>query len=339
MGRLSDEEYSDFTPNQKKTLMRKDRLLVIGANGQIGTVLTEALRNNFGVDNVITSDINAPQNDTGHFEKLDILDGQRLLELVKKYNITQIYHLAAILSASGEKNPRRTWEINMNGLFNVLDVAKDEKLDKVFFPSSIAVFGKTTPKFNTPQHTNLDATTIYGISKDAGESWCQYYFLRYGLDVRSLRYPGVISYQSMPGGGTTDYAVDIFHKAVQGMDFECFLKEDTMLPMIYMPDAVRATCELMEAPSEKIKVRTSYNLAAMSFTPAEITTAIQEHFPNFNISYKPDFRQEIADSWTASIDDTEARKDWGWNEEFDIQTMTSDMIFQLSKKYQKKELI
>ncbi len=319
--------------------MRKDRILVIGANGQIGTVLTAALREHYGNNNVIASDIRANNDDNSPFELLNILDGERLSEIVKTKKITQIYHLAAILSASGEKNPRKTWDINMNGLFNVLDVAKDHAIDKVFFPSSIAVFGKTTPKYDTPQHTILDATTIYGISKDAGESWCQYYFLKHGVDVRSLRFPGVISYQSMPGGGTTDYAVDIFHKAVQGQNFECFLEKDTMLPMIYMPDTIRATCELMDAPAEKIKIRTSYNLAAMSFTPQEIADEIKQHIPNFKISYKPDFRQAIADSWTATIDDSEARKDWGWKEAFDISKMTKDMIIQLGKKYQKKQMI
>jgi len=318
--------------------MRKEKILLVGANGQVGTVLTTALRELYGNDNVIASDIKESNYDNSPFELLNILDGERLSQIVKTHRITQIYHLAAILSASGEKNPRRTWDINMSGLFNVLDVAKEENIDKVFFPSSIAVFGKTTPKYNTPQHTILDATTIYGISKDAGESWCQYYFLKYGLDVRSVRYPGVISYQSLPGGGTTDYAVDIFHKAVQGMDFECFLEKDTMLPMIYMPDTIRATCELMEAPLENIKVRTSYNLAAMSFTPKEIATEIKQHISKFNISYKPDFRQAIADSWTATIDDSEARKDWGWKEEFDLAKMTKDMILQLGKKYPKEQI-
>jgi len=318
--------------------MRKNTILVVGANGQIGTVLTKSLREKFGNDNVIATDIRVQENPEGPTEILDILDGEKLAAIVKKYKATQIYHLAAILSASGEKNPLRTWNINMNGLFNVLEVAKDEAIQKVFFPSSIAVFGKTTPKFDTPQHTNLDATTIYGISKDAGESWCQYYFLKYGVDVRSVRYPGVISYQSLPGGGTTDYAVDIFHKAVQCQNFECFLKGDTMLPMIYMPDAIRATLELMDAPSEKIKVRTSYNLAAMSFTPSQIAAEIQKHFPDFKISYQPDFRQEIADSWTATIDDSHARKDWGWQEEFDISSMTEDMILQLAKKYERENM-
>jgi len=313
--------------------MRKDKILVIGANGQIGTVLTQALREKYGNDNVLATDIRTSEMLNEPFEILDILDGEGLSNIVKKHNITQIYHLVAILSANGEKNPLRTWNINMNGLFNVLEVAKEQSIDKVFFPSSIAVFGTNTPKENTPQFTFLDPETVYGISKTAGENWCQYYFDKYNLDVRSLRYPGVISYQSMPGGGTTDYAVDIFHKAVQGQGFECFLSEDTRLPMIYMPDTVRSTLELMEAPSEQIKVRSSYNLAAMTFSPAEITKAIQLHFPNFKINYKPDFRQAIAQSWPASIDDSKARNDWNWKEEYGIHEMTKDMILNLSKKY------
>lgn len=313
--------------------MRKNIILVTGANGQIGTVLKKALREKYGNNNVIASDIRESQLENSPFEILDILDGERLALIVKKYKITQIYHLAAILSASGEQHPRRTWNINMDGLFNVLDIAKDEKLDKIFFPSSIAAFGEHTPRQNTPQFTVLDPTTVYGISKAAGENWCQYYHLKYGVDVRSIRYPGVVSYQSMPGGGTTDYAVDIFHKAVQGQGFECFLSENTELPMIYMPDTIRATLELMDAPAENIKIRTSYNLAAMSFTPLQIAKEIQKHIPDFKVSYRPDFRQAIADSWTASIDDTAARKDWGWQEEFDISGMTKDMLLHLSGKY------
>ncbi len=312
--------------------MRKDNILVVGANGQIGTVLTQALRERYGHNHVIASDIRESEHDNSPFELLNILEGERLSQLVKKHKITQIYHLAAILSASGEKNPKRTWDINMNGLFNVLNVAKDESIDKVFFPSTIAVFGEKTPQVNTPQHTILDPTTVYGISKVAGENWCQYYHLKYGIDVRSVRYPGVISYQSLPGGGTTDYAVDIFHKAVKGEDFECFLKKDTRLPMIYMPDTIRATIELMDAPSEKIKIRTSYNLAAMDFTPEEIYNEIKKHIPNFKITYQPDFRQAIADSWSESLDDSDAKFDWGWKEEFDISEMTTDMLFQLAKK-------
>lgn len=318
--------------------MSKNTILVVGANGQVGTVLTKALRKKYGHNSVIASDIHPATNVDSPFELLDILDGNRLKEIVQKNNITQIYHLAAILSATGEQNPRRTWDINMNGWFNVLEVSKNEGVEQVFFPSSIAVFGKNTPKYNTPQDGILDPATVYGMSKSAGEQWAQYYFLKYKLDVRSLRYPGVVSYQSMPGGGTTDYAVDIFHKAIQGQDFECFLTEETQLPMIYMPDAIRATLELMEAPAEKIKIRTSYNLAAMSFTPAEITAAIQVHLPNFKVTYAPDFRQAIADSWTASIDDSAARQDWNWKEEFDLQRMTKNMIKELGKKYDTKKM-
>ena len=312
--------------------MGKDNILIIGANGQIGTVLTQALRERYGHDNVIASDIRESKNDNSPFELLNILEGEELSRIVKKYKINQIYHLAAILSASGEKNPKRTWDINMNGLFNVLNVAKDEELCRVFFPSTIAIYGANTPQFNTPQHTVLDPTTVYGISKVAGENWCQYYHLKYGLDIRSVRYPGVISYQSLPGGGTTDYAVDIFHKAVRGVDFECFLTKDTRLPMIYMPDAIRATVELIDAPNENIKIRSSYNLASMSFTPEEIYNEIKKHIPDFKITYKPDFRQAIADSWTATIDDAHARADWGWKEDYNISQMTTDMIFQLSKQ-------
>lgn len=313
--------------------MRKDKILVIGANGQIGTVLTDALREKYGHDNVLATDIRNPETIIEPFEQLDILDGEGLSRIVQTHKITQIYHLAAILSANGEKNPRKTWDINMSGLFNVLEVARHYSLDKVFFPSSIAVFGKNTPSEDTPQFTYLDPTTVYGISKAAGENWCQYYYDKYQLDVRSIRYPGVISYQSMPGGGTTDYAVDIFHKAVQGVTFDCFLAEHTRLPMIYMPDTVKATLDLMEASADQIKVRSSYNVGAMSFSPKEITKEIQKHIPDFKINYSPDFRQAIADSWPGSIDDSAARNDWNWQEDFDIARMTEDMIFQLSKKY------
>ena len=313
--------------------MGKEKLLIIGANGQIGTVLTAALRERYGKNQVIASDIRPSKETNGPFEILNILDKPLLQELVKKHQINQIYHLAAILSAKGEENPGRTWDINMKGLFNVLEVSKLEQIEKVFFPSSIAVFGAATPKQNTPQATIMDPTTVYGISKAAGEYWCQYYHLKYGIDVRSLRYPGVIGHQTLPGGGTTDYAVEIFHKAVKGESFECFLKRNTKLPMVYMDDAIRATIELMEAPAKKIKTRTSYNLAAMSFTPYEITKEIRKHFPKFKVTYKPDSRQAIADSWTETIDDREARKDWGWKEQYNISDMTSDMIFHLKKKY------
>lgn len=316
--------------------MSKDVILVIGANGQIGTVLSDALRDKYGIANVITSDISPPRNSViGHFEKLDILDATRLAQLVDKHKVTQIYHLAALLSAKGEANPLLTWKVNMDGLFNVLEVAREKKLDKVFHPSSIAVFGGQTPKENTPQYTVLEPSTMYGITKKAGEDLGNYYYKKFNVDVRSLRYPGLISYQSMPGGGTTDYAVDIFHKATAGDDFECFLKADTRLPMMYMPDAIRATLELMDAPVDLLSMHYGYNLHAMSFTPAEITAEIKKHIPDFKISYKPDFRQEIADSWIENIDDRLARSDWGWKPKYDLSSMTKDMINnlrQLNKK-------
>lgn len=312
--------------------MRKDAILVTGANGQIGSVLTKSLRNVFGENQVLATDIKKPEFAAGPFEILDILDKNRMQQLIKKYQITQIYHLAAILSAKGEKNPQLTWKINMDGFFNIIESARVLKLDKVFFPSSIAVFCKETPRQNTPQYTILHPTTVYGISKSTGENWCQYYFQKYGVDIRSLRYPGIISYQSDPGGGTTDYAVEIFHEALKHGSYECFLKEDTRLPMIYMPDAIKATLMLMDAPSSQLRVRTSYNLAALSFTPKELYHSILQHLPDFKISYKPDFRQAIADSWNESIDDSFARHDWGWKEDFDIDAMTKDMIANLKKK-------
>ncbi|MBK8706208.1 MAG: NAD-dependent epimerase/dehydratase family protein [Saprospiraceae bacterium] len=308
--------------------MQAETVLVIGANGQIGTVLAQALRGVYGENNVIASDLRPPAEDHGLFEILDVLDGARLLDIVQRYKVSQIYHLAAILSAKGEQDPKRAWEINMSSLFNVLEIAKDYKL-RVFFPSSIAVYGAHTPRMNTPQFTIREPSTVYGISKVAGENWCNYYYLRYGLDVRSIRYPGIIGYQSLPGGGTTDYAVDIYHKAVQGQPFECFLSADTMLPMLYMDDAIRATLELMFTAPDKIQVRTSYNLAGMSFTPAEIAASIQKHIPGFSISYKPDFRQAIADSWPQSIDDSKAREEWGWKPKFDLEAMTEDMLMHL----------
>jgi len=308
-------------------------ILVTGANGQIGTVLTEALRIAYGDDNVLATDIKKPDASTGLFEMLDILNVQRITEIVGDYKITTIYHLAAILSASGEWNPQKTWNVNLNGFLSILELARAEGLRKVFFPSTIAVFGPTTPRQMTPQHSPMVPATVYGISKVTGELWSDYYFNRYGLDVRSVRYPGIISYQSMPGGGTTDYAVDIFHQALQFREYTCFLEADTRLPMMYMEDAIRATLELMSAPSEKIKLRTSYNLAAMSFTPAELAGEIQKHIPDFKIHYKPDHRQEIAASWTESIDDSEARKDWGWKHQYDLETMTADMLNHLKEKY------
>lgn len=316
--------------------MGKKKILVIGANGQIGAVLTTALRDKYGSSNVIASDIRASNSEDGPFELLDILDYDRLTELISKYNVNQIYHLAAILSAKGEENPEFTWKINMTGLFNVLNAAKSLAIERVFFPSSIAVFGSKTPRLHTPQDTVLNPSTVYGISKLAGEQWCSYYAQKYQLDIRSIRYPGIISYQSMPGGGTTDYAVDIFHKAILDNQYTCFLKADTRLPMIYMADAIRATTQLMETPKESLPTFVSYNITGMSFTPRELTEAIQKYIPNFSISYKPDFRQAIADSWTDSIDDQQARKDWGWKPNYLLDQMVYEMIEKLSFKYKKQ---
>jgi threonine 3-dehydrogenase len=315
--------------------MTTGNILVIGANGQIGTVLTETLRNAHGNDRVIASDL-APAATAapGPFETLDILNAVRLGEIIRQYDIRQVYHLAAILSATGEQHPQWAWDVNMGGLFNVLEAAREYRL-KVFFPSSIASFGPFAERQNTPQHGPLEPTTVYGISKVAGELWSQYYHLRYGVDVRSLRYPGIISYQSMPGGGTTDYAVEIFHKAVLEQPFTCFLRDDTRLPMMYMDDAVRATLLLMEAPAEQVKLHTSYNLSGMSFTPAELTAAIRAHYPGFVVEYQPDFRQGIADSWPESIDDADARNDWGWAPAFDLKAMTDEMLTRLREKYRR----
>ncbi len=309
--------------------MKKDRILVTGANGQIGTVLTQELRKIYGQDNVIASDIVIEHHVEDPFVILDILNIQRLHEIIEDYKITQIYHLAAILSASGEWNPLKTWNVNLNGFISILEQSRKDHISKLFYPSTIAVFGATTPKTNTPQHTSLEPETIYGISKQAGELLANYYHKKYQVDVRSLRYPGIIGYQSIPHGGTTDYAVEIFHEALNNQSYECFLEADTRLPMIYMPDAIRATIELMEAPIDQVKVRTSYNLSGMSFTPDDIATEIQKHIPEFVINYKPDFRQEIAASWSQTIDDSAARSDWKWREEYDLSRMTSDMLEKL----------
>jgi len=310
--------------------MKQDNILLVGAGGQIGSVLTEALRTVYGADHVIATDLRPLENQSGPTEVLDALNGAALEELVKKWRINQIYHLAAILSATGEKDPMWAWNINMTSLFNVLEVARQRSLNKVYYPSSIAVFGREAAHQNTPQYEVLIPETVYGISKVAGENWANYYFRRYGLDVRSLRYPGIIGYQSLPGGGTTDYAVDIYHYAVRKQAFECFLRADTALPMLYMADAIRGTIELMEAPANRLSVRTSYNLAGMTFTPDEIAASIRKEVPDFKISYKPDFRQAIADSWPASIDDSAARHDWGWKPEYDLDAMTRDMLLHLS---------
>ena len=308
-------------------------VLVIGANGQIGSVLTTALRNAFGHDRVVATDIRDGGMQEGIFEMLNVLDAAALSSIIDRHHITQVYHLAAILSAKGEANPLKTWDINMTGLFNVLDVAREKGVSKTFFPSSIAVFGSDVPRQHTPQNAVLKPTTVYGMSKVAGELWSQYYFDRYGLDVRSLRYPGVIGYQSDPGGGTTDYAVEIYHYAVKGKPYACFLEKDTVLPMIYMDDAIRATLELMDAPAANLKVRTSYNLAGMSFSPEEIAESIRSEVPDFHVLYQPDFRQGIAESWPESIDDSPAREDWNWMPNYDLKAMTKDMLFHLQEKY------
>jgi nucleoside-diphosphate-sugar epimerase len=309
--------------------MLKEKILVIGASGQIGVELTLALRKIYGNANVVASDLreqNPLLEGTGPYVSLDVMNKEMLHVQVIRQNITQIYLLAAILSATGEKNPNLAWNLNMTGLLNVLDIAREEKIRKVYWPSSIAVFGPTSPKQNCPQKTVIEPITVYGISKYAGEFWCNYYFQRYGVDVRSLRYPGLISYKSAPGGGTTDYAVEIFHEALEENRYDCFLEKDTYLPMMYMPDAIKATIELMEAPASKIKVRTAYNVSGMSFSPAEIAAEIKKHLPHFSILYKPDYRQTIANSWPQSIDDTVARNDWGWKEEYNLSAMTKDML-------------
>jgi nucleoside-diphosphate-sugar epimerase len=309
--------------------MVKEKILVIGASGQIGVELTLALRKIYGNSQVVASDLreeNPLLKGTGPYVSIDVMNKEMLHVQVIRQGITQIYLLAAILSATGEKNPNLAWNLNMQGLLNVLDIAREEKIHKVYWPSSIAVFGPTSPKKDCPQQTVIEPITVYGISKYAGEFWCNYYHHRFGVDVRSLRYPGLISYKSAPGGGTTDYAVEIFHEAIEENKYQCFLSSDTYLPMMYMPDAIRATIELMEAPSSNIKVRTSYNVSGMSFSPAEIATEIGKCLPGFQISYKPDYRQSIADSWPQSIDDSVARNDWGWKEEFNLGTMTKDML-------------
>lgn len=310
---------------------KKQKILIIGASGQLGAELTQGLWNLYGKENVIATDIKEPNGilTTGNFEILDVLKQKPLFEFIRKNEFTQIYHLAAILSATGEKNPKFAWHLNMDGLVHVLDAAIEFKIEKVYWPSSIAVFGPTTPKENTPQDTIMDPTTIYGISKQAGERWCAWYHSKYGLDVRSLRYPGLIGYKSKPGGGTTDYAVDIFFKALTDKKYECFLKEDTYLPMMYMDDAVKATLDLMEASSNRIKIRSSYNLGGISFCPSEIADSIKKHIPEFEITYNPDFRQAIADSWPKSINDQKAKEDWGWNANFGLEEMTNEILTNL----------
>ena len=304
-----------------------EKILIIGASGQIGIELTETLSKIYGNDCVIISDLNPPINSTNNtFEKLDALDKNALFDLVKKHSITQVYHLAAMLSATGEKNPMFAWKLNMESLFHLLDLAKEKHIKQLYWPSSIAVFGPSTPAENTPQYTVMEPSTIYGISKQAGERWCEWYFKKYQVDVRSLRYPGLIGWKSSPGGGTTDYAVHIFHEAIKTQQYECFLSESTALPMMHMEDAIRATIEIMQAPAEKIKIRSSYNLSGISFTPKQIAEEIKKYIPDFKISYKPDSRQAIADSWPKSINDDETKKDWGWKEKYDLPKLVKNML-------------
>ena len=309
-----------------------EKILVIGSSGQLGTELVYNLREVYGSGNVIASDVKLTgQSKEGVFEVIDVLNADGLHKIVKRHNVTQVYLLAALLSATAEKMPKLGWDLNMNGLFNVLNLAKEKVIEKIYWPSSIAVFGPNTPKENTPQHTITEPSTVYGISKLAGERWCEYYFNKYNVDVRSLRYPGLIGWKSAPGGGTTDYAVHIFHEALRSGNYECFLSESATLPMMYMPDAIKATIGIMLADADKIKIRSSYNIAGCSFSPGEIAAEIKKQIPDFKISYKIDSRQEIADSWPKSIDAKEALSDWGWKPEFDLAAMTSDMFKNLKK--------
>ena len=317
-----------------------EKILVIGSSGQIGTELVMELRKMYGEQNVIASDIRNSSTQvmrSGPFETLDVMDEKLLRKVVKKYQVTQIYLLAALLSATAENNIELGWKLNMRSHSHVLDIARDGLVKKIFWPSSIAVFGPSTPKHNTAQNTIMDPRTVYGITKLAGERWNEYYYNKFGVDVRSIRFPGLIGWKSEPGGGTTDYAVDIFHKAITDGKYECFLSEDTELPMMYMPDAIRATIKLMETPSEKIKIRSSYNLSGINFTPGQISREIKKYIPKFCISYKLDFRQKIADSWPSSINDSDARNDWGWAPEYNLEKMTKDMVINLQKQYKIKK--
>jgi nucleoside-diphosphate-sugar epimerase len=312
----------------------ENRILVLGASGQIGTELTQKLRELYGNSNVIASDIKNGSEEmmaSGPFEVLDATDKESILQAIQKHQINKVYLLAAMLSATAEKFPQKAWDLNMNSLLAVLELAKEKHIQQVYWPSSIAVFGPTTPKNNTPQKTIMEPSTVYGISKLAGEFWCNYYHQKFGVDVRSLRYPGIISWKTKPGGGTTDYAVDIYFKAIEDQKFTCFLSENTRLPMMYMQDAVNATIQLMNEKSENIKIRTSYNLAAIDFTPKEIADEIKKHIPNFKINYEPDSRQQIADSWPSSINDDEARNDWNWKHQFDLSSMTLEMLENLKR--------
>lgn len=319
--------------------MADHHILVIGANGQLGTELTAALSDLHGEDRVIASDVNVPARPVNRFEKLDVLDKDRLKQIVQEHHVQEIYLLAALLSAKGEQHPMLAWQINMDGLLHVLELAKEGVIKKIFWPSSIAVFGSTTPKDQTPQETITSPDTMYGVTKLAGERLCAYYAKKFGVDVRSLRYPGLVGYKALPGGGTTDFAVDIYHHAVEGKIYDCFLQKDTTLPLMYMPDAVKATLDLMQASAENIKVRSSYNLAGFSASPAEITTSIQQLAPAFTTTYAPDFRQQIADSWPNTIDDQQARIDWHWQHQYDLPAMTRDMMENLAKLKHKEDML
>ena len=315
------------------------KFLVIGSNGQIGTVLTKKLAEKYGYENVVGSDLRPPKKHTNFiFEECSVLDFNRLSIIISKYNITDVYLLAAYLSAKGENSMDKAWDLNINGLINVLNFAKEKKIKKIFWPSSIAIFGSTTPKKNVDQYAITEPETIYGVSKLSGESLCNYYHNKFGVDVRSLRYPGIIGWESMPGGGTTDYAVDIFHEAIKNQKYECFLSKNRSLPMMYMDDAIRATISIMEAPSEQIKIRTSYNLSALSFSPKQIGDEIKSHIKNFNITYSPDNRDRLAESWPQSINDDHARNDWGWRPNFNLSQMVSDIILNLNKIYKKEKI-
>jgi len=316
--------------------MSSEKILIIGACGQVGTELTEALRSIYGINNVIASDIKQPNSPfwkEGPFEQMDVLEQQKVKDLLNKHKPTQIYHLAALLSASAEKNPSLGWRLNMDGLFYVFDAALTMGVKRVFWPSSIAVFGPHTPRENTPQHCTMDPNTVYGITKQTGERLCEYYQKHFGLDVRSIRYPGLIGYKADAGGGTTDYAVEIFHEALKHGKYECYLSENTSLPMLYMPDAIKATLDITHAPAEKVLIRSSYNIAGFSFTPAILAEKIRKHIPSFEITYRKDPRQAFADSWPKSISDTEARTQWGWKNDYDLDAMVEDMLKNLKPRY------
>jgi len=306
--------------------MNSEQILITGANGQLGTVLAQRLISIYGSDNVIVTDIKTPDIDYVHFELLDVMNSKAVDEIIQKYKITQVFHLAAILSATGEKIPMKCWKVNIDGYLNILEASRKFDVQKIFYPSTIAVFGSDAQKIKAPQTSALNPSTVYGISKVSGEQWSAYYFNRYGLDIRSVRYPGVIGYQSLPGGGTTDYAVEIFHEALKHQTYDCFLSADTGLPMIYMEDVINATIQIMDAPKADITIRTSYNLEGASFTPAELSEEIKKHIPEFEITYSPDERQAIADSWVSSLDDSPARNDWNWSPVYTLPKMTKDMI-------------